>query len=184
VNKKLRSAIFGLLISSAILLFISGRTWVSIAVTESGFPQFQLSMTGRDVDPVIAGCAWALVTSSLALFATRGILQKIVAVIATVLSVATAWSCWQAHGSASVSAVNNFVASAVGRQIGGLNQQFNALWLVSLMTALFCAVFSVVTFLSSSNSSQISPRYERNQDDLKVTPWQALDQGIDPTSGQ
>ena len=184
MNKKLRSAIFGLLFSSAILLIVSGRAWVSIAVTESGFPQFHLSMTGRDLDPVIAGCAWALVTSSLALFATRGILQKIVAFIATVLSVATAWSCWQAHGSSSVPTVNNFVASAVGRQIDGLNQQFNALWLISLIAALFCTIFSVVTFFSSSKSSQISPRYERNQDEMKVTPWQALDQGIDPTSDQ
>ena len=181
MSRRLRSTIFILLFASVVLLFITGRTWISLTVTEAGFPQFQLSMTGRDIEPLIAGCAWALVTSSVALLVTRGFLQRFVACIALGLSAMSTVSCLQAHGSRTATSVNSFVATAVGRQIDGLSTHDNVLWLIATILSIVCAVAASIVFITGSTSKQLSSRYERHQDVSELSTWQALDQGIDPT---
>ena len=171
-------------VSSATLLFISGRSWLSITVTEPGFPRFDLSMTGREVEPLIAGCAWALVTSVLALLVTRGTLQRIVGVIAALLGIVATVSCLQAHGSASSTAVSSYLAGKVGVTIQGYLQTSNSLWLIALICSLLSASAAVVVTLSVSNDSKLSSRYERSTEIGKddISAWQALDEGLDPTA--
>ena len=171
-------------VSSATLLFISGRSWLSITVTEPGFPHFDLSMTGREVEPLIAGCAWALVTSVLALLVTRGTLQRIVGVIAALLGIVATVSCLQANGSASSTAVSSYLAGKVGVTIQGYLQTSNSLWLIALICSLMSASAAVVVTLSVSNDSKLSSRYERSTEIGKddISAWQALDEGLDPTA--
>ena len=162
----------------------AGRAWQLINVTEPGFPQFHISMTGRDIEPMLAGCAWALLTSALALLITRGVLQRIVALISAVLSMLSLGSSIQAHNGAGISSAQSFIASKVGLTFDGYSLTSNSWWLVSSLLSLIALLASLFAVLNVSTSEQFSQRYDRASQapERELSTWQALDQGLDPTA--
>lgn len=143
-------------------------------------------MTGREIEPLVAGCAWALLASAITLLVTRGILQRIVGLIAVTVGVLASFSAVQANGSSANSVVKSFIASKIGLSIDGYTATSNVMWIIAVLLSLIATVAAVVIVLSVVPSEQLSKRYERtvesNVDEL--TTWQALDQGLDPTTEQ
>ena len=184
MTRSFKSAVFTLLITSAGLLFVTGRTWISLSITEPGVPQFQLAMTGRDLEPLVAGCAWALLASAIALLVTRGVLQRSVGIIAILLGVVAVYSSVQAHQQSANTTITQFVAEKIGIQINGYTQQVTPTWLIALVLAIISTLAAIFATLNVQSSAQLSQRYERasGEHEEKLTPWQALDQGLDPTA--
>jgi hypothetical protein len=126
------------------------------------------------------GLAIAALASALGAIATRGFFRRLVGVVILAIGVGIVL--------ATISLVNNldvFIGlqfeQAVGREVTGwVADTSSYAWIVIpagiliALSGLFIAVKSFETGMSK--------RYERNPaNGIELSPWQALDQGIDPT---
>ena len=180
MSSKLRAGLGVLTICSVIILFISGRVWVTANFAETNAPTLTLPITGRALNPLAAGCAWALIASILAFLVSKGVLRKVIALVMVLLSAAALVSAWSSHGAGAASQVDSIVSEAIGRTVTTVNYTSNSLWLVAVICSGLCLL--VATFLLIIPSGQAKPtRYERSKDVSELSPWQALDAGIDPT---
>lgn len=180
MSSKIRASITVLTICSLILLFISGRVWITANFAETNSPTLNLPITGRTLDPLGAGCAWALLASVLAYLVSRGVLRRLVAVVMVLLSTATLVSAWNSHGHATSSQVDELTSQAVGRTVLAVNFSSNYLWLVAFICAGLCLVSAIILAVAPSCPVK-SKRYDRVDNSTELSPWQALDAGIDPT---
>jgi len=180
VNPRIRASVGTLLVTAIALLFISGRIWVSATLAEPNTPQLPLNLTGRALDPLGAGCAWALVTSAIAYLATRGIIRRVVAVVALTLSVGALLSAAQSHGSALASVVDSAASDVLGRTVMNISFSDNHLWQVAVVSSSLSLLASLVLVFASTAQKK-NARYERKGTASELTSWQALDAGFDPT---
>lgn len=180
MSSKIRASITVLTLCSLVLLFISGRVWITANFAETNSPTLILPITGRALDALGAGCAWALLASVLAYLVSRGALRRLVAVVMVLLSSATLVSAWNSHGQSTSSQVDDLTSQAVGRTVIAVNFASNYLWLAAFICAGLCLVSAI--FLTVAPSGPVkSKRYDRVENTTELSPWQALDAGIDPT---
>ncbi len=180
VSSKLRANLSGLTICSLILLFISGRIWVTANFAEANVPTLVLPITGRALHPLGAGCAWALIASVLAYSVSKGVLRKLVASVMVLLSAAVLVSSWSTHGRAIANQVDSLTSEAIGRTLQNVAFATNSLWLVAVICSVFCLVSAILLLVAPSGPGKPT-RYERPENVAELSPWQALDAGIDPT---
>jgi len=169
-----------LTICSIILLFISGRVWVTANFAEANTPTLALPITGRALNPLGAGCAWALIASVLAFLVSKGVLRKLVALVMVLLSAGTLISSWSTHGPTIASQVDSITSQAIGRTVKSVIFSSNSLWLVAFTCSMFCLAMSIFLLLSPSAPAK-PKRYDRSENIAELSPWQALDAGLDPT---
>ena len=180
MNRKLRTSITVLTIGAVILLFISGRVWLTAKFSETNAPTLVLPISGRALHPLGAGCAWALIASAVAYLVCSGVLRKIVAFVMVLLSIGALISAWSTHGSTIASQVDSLTSEAIGRTVQYVIFSTNSLWLVAIACSLVCLVAAIFLLVSPSGAKKPS-RYERSKNVAELTPWQALDAGLDPT---
>jgi uncharacterized membrane protein (TIGR02234 family) len=176
----LRNLIALELLCSVIVLLALSRTWVVATYDEAGFPSVNLSLSANQLVSSLHGLALAAIASALGAIATRGVFRRIVGVVIVFLGgglVATAVNL--------TNNLNQFVGvkfeQAIGREVSGwVSETSNYGWLVvpaGMIVTLCGLVIAVKSF-----DSGMSQRYERNPSPVnELTPWQALDRGIDPT---
>lgn len=176
----LRNLISLELIASAVTLTALGRTWVTATYTEAGFPSINLSLSANELNSSTNGLALAAIASALGVIATRGIFRRIVGAVILALGIGLIVT--------TINLTNNLdqflglqFEKAIGREVSGWVAETShyALLVVSagFVVALCGLAIAVKTF-----EAGMSKRYERNlSEDKQLTPWQALDQGIDPT---
>lgn len=168
------------LVFSAILLVTLGRTWVVATYSETGFPSVNLSLSANQLTSSLHGLALAAVASALGAIATRGVFRRIVGSAIVALGVGIVVSAFSLINNLDKLVGLQFEA-AIGRSVSGwVSETSNYMWLVAL-AGTFIALCGLVIAVKSFDSG-ISKRYERNPSSLsQLTPWQAMDQGIDPT---
>jgi len=180
VSRKLRASLSVLTIAAIILLFISGRVWITANFAEANSPTLNLPITGRALDPLSAGCSWAVLASVLAFLVSSGILRRMVAAVMVLLSAAILVSAWNSHGPAIASQVDTLTSLAVGRSVAGVSFESNYLWVLAVTSSGLCLVAAVLSLLAPSGPKKPA-RYERSENVAELSPWQALDAGLDPT---
>jgi len=176
----LRNLIALELICSAIVLSAVSRPWVSATYSETGFPSVSLSLSANQLNSSISGLALTAIASALGAIATRGFFRRIVGVVIVCLGSGIV--------AITVNLMNNldqFVGTkfeqAIGRQVSGWSTEISHYNLLVLPAGLIIAFCGIVIAVKSFDTA-MSKRYERNQAlEAELTPWQALDQGIDPT---
>ena len=180
MSNKLRANLSMLTICSVILLFISSRVWVTANFAEANVPTLVLPITGRALHPLIAGCSWALIASVLAYLVSKGVLRKLVVIVMVLLSAAALVSSWSTHGRTIANQVDSLTSEAIGRTVENVVFATNILWLVAVICSVFCLVSAIFLFVAPSGPAKPT-RYDRAENVAELSPWQALDAGIDPT---
>ena len=180
MNRRLRASITVLTIGAIGLLLISGRVWITANFSETNVPTLVLPISGRALHPLGAGCAWALIASVLAYLVSAGVLRKLVAFVMVLLSLGALLSSWSTHGPAIASQVDSLTSEAIGRTVKYVMFSTNSLWLVAVTCSAICLAVAIFLLVSPSGPKKPS-RYERAKNVTELTPWQALDAGLDPT---
>ena len=176
----LRNLIALELISSALILIALGRTWVTATYSESGFPSVSLSLSANQLDSSVNGIVLAAIASALGAIATRGVFRRMVGVVIALLGCGVVFT--------TVSLINNLdqlvglqFEQAIGREVSGWVAETSILAWPVAVSGLVVTMCGLVIAIKSFDGG-MSKRYERNTDrKSELTPWQAMDQGIDPT---
>jgi len=176
----LRNLISIELLSAVIVLVALSRPWVVATYEETGFPTVNLSLSANQLNSTLNGLAIAAAASALGVVATRGIFRRLVGAVILAIGVGIVF--------ATANLINNldvFVGSqfeqAIGREVTGwVADTSSYAWLV-IPAGISIALCGLAIALKSFETG-MSKRYERNPaSESQLTPWQALDQGIDPT---
>jgi uncharacterized membrane protein (TIGR02234 family) len=176
----LRNLISIELLSSVVILIVLSRPWVTATYKETGFPTVNLSLSANQLNASLNGLAIAALASALGAIATRGFFRRLVGVVILAIGVGIVLS--------TINLVNNldvFVGmqfeQAVGREVTGWVAETSSYdWVVIPAGVLIALCGLAIT--PKSFETGMSKRYERNlENGSELTPWQALDQGIDPT---
>ena len=180
-----RSALVVALASSAIALFSSARQWVHLTYIETGFPNIELDLSGRDLDPLPAGLAVLVVATILALLISRGLMHRLLALVIALAGFGIAVASWRSGAQLEhLASLTDHLESSLGRTATGQTTHTSTMWwAVSLVSGLLVAVSGVAMLITGHDRPRGSSNYERTSADAgQLSPWQALDQGVDPTS--
>lgn len=176
----LRNLITLELVGSVIVLIALSRPWVVATYTETGFPAVNLSLSANQLNSSLNGLAIAAIASALGAIATRGVFRRVVGVVIATLGIGIVVT--------TINLINNldqFVGlqfeQAIGREVSGWVSETSQYALVVVPAGIVIALCGIAIAVKSFDSG-MSQRYERNSSsERELTPWQALDQGIDPT---
>jgi uncharacterized membrane protein (TIGR02234 family) len=176
----LRNLISLELLSSVIVLIALSRPWVVATYEETGFPTVNLSLSANQLNSTLNGLAIAAAASALGVVATRGIFRRLVGAVILAIGIGIVLATANLVKNLDVFVGMQF-EQAVGREVTGWVAQTSYYeWLVIPAGALI-ALCGLAIALKSFETG-LSKRYERNPSNAnELTPWQALDQGIDPT---
>ena len=176
----LRNLITLELVGSVVVLIALSRPWVVATYTETGFPAVNLILSANQLNSSLNGLALAAIASALGAIATRGVFRRIVGAVIVALGIGIV--------AITVDLINNldqFVGlqfeQAIGREVSGWVTETSHYALLVIPAGFLIALCGFALALKSFDSG-MSRRYERNSaNEKELTPWQAMDQGIDPT---
>jgi uncharacterized membrane protein (TIGR02234 family) len=176
----LRNLISLELVFSVIVLFALSRPWVVATYTEAGFPAVNLSLSANQLDSSANGLALAAIASALGAIATRGIFRRIVGGVIFALGVGLIFTTINLSNN-----LDQFLGlqfeQAIGREVSGWVSETSNYALLVIPAGFVVAICGLAIAVKSFDAG-MSQRYERNlSEDKQLSPWQALDQGIDPT---
>lgn len=180
-----RSALVLALASAALTLFTSARQWVHLTYRETGLPTINLDLSGRELDPLPAGLAILIVTAILALLISRGLMHRALALVILLGGVFIAVASWRAGAQIEhLASLADYVEESLGRTAMGQTTQASTFWwTASFVSGLLIAVSGGALLISGHDRPRGSSNYERPSAAVaNLSPWQALDQGVDPTS--
>lgn len=178
-------AVLGLLAAGAVALFAVTRAWASATVRTPGLPLDQVSVSGVDAAPILAGLAVVIVAAALGVVAAGGWLRQLIGLLIAAVA-----------GFAALRALTLNPAGAALRRalrespayIGGTNPPVTAgpwPWLAAVAFAV-AAALGLVVAIRGRAWPRMSARYERkaavideSADDVDL--WRVQDQGQDPT---
>lgn len=180
-----RSALMLALASAALTLFASARQWVHLTYQETGLPTINLDLSGRDLDPLPAGLAILIVAAVSAVSISRGLAHRFIAVVIALAGVAVAVTSWRVGTHPEqLATISDHLEASLGRTASGqITQTATLWWAVSLCCGVLVAMSGATLVAAGSNRPRGASTYERPAADAsELSPWQALDQGVDPTS--
>jgi uncharacterized membrane protein (TIGR02234 family) len=176
----LRNLIALELISSVLVLVALGRTWVVATYAETGFPAVNLSLSANELNATLNGLAVAAIASALGAIATRGIFRRVVGAVILLLGIGIVISTFSLSRNLDQFVGEQF-EQAVGREVSGWAGETTNYAFVVIPAGILIALCGLAIMLKTFESG-MSQRYERNPSQAReLSPWQALDQGIDPT---
>lgn len=175
-----RNIVTSAFLASGLVLVLLSRKWVSAEYVESGFPNVSLDLTANELTPALSGLAIAAIASTLGAIATRGFGRRLVGVVMAAIGIGIAFITFDVMQNLE-DLVGSEFADAIGRDVSGWSQESSIYaWLV-IPAGLIIAICGLL-MAGKTFDSRLSKRYEREQGNPKnLTPWQSLDQGIDPT---
>lgn len=181
----LSRAVLGLLAAGAVALFAVTRAWASTTVRTPGLPTDQVSVSGVDAAPVLAGLAVVIVAAALGVVAAGGWLRQVIGlVIAAVAGFAALRALTlDAGGAALGRAVLDSPA-----YISGSNPPVDGgpwPWFAAFAFAVATALGIIVT-IRGRGWPRMSARYEREaaaagEPADEADLWRVQDRGQDPT---
>jgi uncharacterized membrane protein (TIGR02234 family) len=176
----LRNLITIELISSIAVLVALGRPWVVATYSEIGFPTVNLSLSANELNATLNGLAIAAIASALGAIATRGIFRRLVGAVILALGIGIVISTFTLTRNLDQFVGEQF-EQAIGREVSGWAAETTNYAYLVIPAGILVALCGLAIMLKSFESG-MSQRYERKpSQERELTPWQALDQGIDPT---
>ncbi len=195
----LARTVVALLAAGAVALFAVTRAWASANVRTPGLPTDEVSVSGIDAAPILAGLAVVIVAAALGVVAAGGWLRQVVGLLIAAVA-----------GIAALRALTlNAGGPALGRAlqdspayIGGSNPSVDgAVWpWVAVLAFVIAALLGAVVAVRGRGWPRMSARYERatpspaapvdvprcaeRSSQREVPPsdlWRAQDEGQDPT---
>lgn len=176
----LRNLISIELLCSVVILIVLSRPWVVATYQETGFPTVNLSLSANQLNSSLNGLAIAALASALGAIATRGFFRRLVGAVILAIGVGIVFATLDLINNLDVFIGLQF-EQAIGREVSGwAAETSNYAWVV-IPAGVLIALCGLAITLKSFETG-MSKRYERNPaEGSELTPWQALDQGIDPT---
>jgi uncharacterized membrane protein YraQ (UPF0718 family) len=148
--------------------------------TETGFPSVNLSLSANQLNPSTNGIALAAIASALGAIATRGIFRRVVGGVIFALGVGLIVTTMNLTNNLEQLLGLQF-EQAIGREVSGWVSETSHYALLVVPAGFVVAICGLAIAVKSFDAG-MSQRYERNlSQEKQLTPWQALDQGIDPT---
>ena len=179
--KVYRSLLVTLAICAIIVLVSTGQSWATVTLTEANSPGLTFSFSGRDLEPIIAGLTIVPVAGVIGLMAAKGLLQRIfgfaIFLIGSVI------------GYLSFAVTQNwqqYVSTVLGNKLGRTTTEFtfvtSPIAPATILPAVGIAVIGLLFTFKNFDLAKKRPNYESGSGAAGgLTPWQALDSGIDPT---
>ncbi len=166
---------------SGLVLISLSRQWVSAKYVETGFPNVYLELTANELVPALSGLAIAAIASTLGAIATRGFARRLVGAVIAAIGFGIVFVTFDLMQNLAKFIESKF-AEAIGRSVSGWTQESSFYPWIVVPAGLIIAACGVL-IASKTFDSQLSKKYERGQAKAQnLTPWQSLDQGIDPTT--
>lgn len=180
--------VLGLLVAGAVALFAVTRAWASATVRTPGLPTDQVSVSGVDAAPILAGVAVVIIAAGLGVVAAGGWLRQFVGLLIAGLAGFAALRALTLN--AGVAALNQAFRDSPAYLGGSGHGQIDRAewpWLAALAFAI-ASVLGVVVAVRGRAWPRMSARYERQAPSVDATAdeaelWRAQDQGRDPTAG-
>jgi uncharacterized membrane protein (TIGR02234 family) len=165
-------------LASGLVLVLLSRQWVSAKYVETGFPNVLLDLTANELTPALNALAIAAIAATLGAIATRGIGRRLVGVVTVAIGLGIVFATLDITRNLETLLGSKF-AEAIGRDVSGWSQESSIYaWLVIPAGLVIAGCGFLIA--RKSFESALSKRYERVKAQ-NLTPWQSLDQGIDPT---
>lgn len=176
-----RSLLLTLAICSAIVFIISGQTWVSVTITEADVPTLDYYFSGRELEPIIGALAIVPAVGVVGLIAAKGFIQRLIGFIIGVVGLALAYLTFSISDKWTTY-VENLVANKLGRNGISFEMTTSSLGGALVLPSLGIALVGFWFTLKSFDSAKKKANYDTPQVGVgTLTPWQAMDSGIDPT---
>lgn len=176
----LRNLISIELLCSVVILIVLSRPWVVATYQETGFPTVNLSLSANQLNSSLNGLAIAALASALGAIATRGFFRRMVGAVILAIGVGIVFATLDLINNLDVFIGLQF-EQAIGREVSGWVAETSSYAWVVIPAGVLIALSGLAITLKSFETG-MSKRYERKPaDGSELTPWQALDQGIDPT---
>lgn len=165
------------LTGSVVLLFASGRQWVSGSVTDPGLPAIRVSLTGHAVSGAATAFGLLGLAGAAAVALVRGRWRQVLAGLLCFSEIVAAVLVAQ-----SVSGPAERVRAAAGTAAGTVSYSVSAWPYVALAAAMVVAVGAGLLALRPGRvpggRGEPAAAAPRPEPDL----WSALEQGDDPTA--
>lgn len=168
-----------MLLGTVIVLASNMRPWARVLVTEMS-PQLALNFSGRQIDVMPSAFVIVVIASIFIIGFLRGLSLRLVQLIVALSSLGIVWFSLNGHDMSAK--ISELVANQVGREIESMTVNTYPWWMGSVAGAILILVASGFGLLASPPQRQ--NRYERGESEHDLTPWQALDAGLDPTQQQ
>lgn len=176
-----RSLLVTLAICSLIIFVATGQVWATAFLTEANSPNLIYEFTGRQIQPIIAGLVVVPVTGVVGLIAAKKIFQKIVGFSIFCAGLGIAFFAVQVSRDWP-SVIDPLVTNQVGRTGIDYAYETNAYNTVLILPALGIAAIGLIFTVRNFDSAKKKAAYDLPVAGVStLTPWQALDSGIDPT---
>jgi uncharacterized membrane protein (TIGR02234 family) len=168
-------------LAAALMLFASGRTWLTVRLTAPGLPAVVRDGTGRTLAPGSFAFALAGLAGSFGVLATRRVLRVVVAVVVAVCGAGGAVTAWfGAHAAAGLLGPTERLLGSV------LHVQHTAWPWVAVGAGAVLAACGVVAAVRGRGWPGMGAKYDapRGAPRRASEPdmWRALDRGDDPTA--
>lgn len=185
------------LAGGGLALFGATRTWARTEVVADGVPTMTVQVLGTDAVPTVAAAALVVVTGSLALLATAGLLRRTVAALVTLAAVGVVLATLTAAPAVSDAIGRELLETAstgVG-DVAALTESADRTpwrWL-SLAGGLLALTAGAWAVLRGHTWSVMGSRYDAPGSSATPSPgcggttpedadlWRAMDDGRDPT---
>lgn len=166
-----------MLVGVASVVISNMRPWARVVVTEEMAPQLTLSFSGRQFEVMPSALALVVIASIFILGYLRGMSLRIVQFIVALSASGIVWFSLNGHDLSAK--VTELVANSIGREVESMTVTTYPWWMMSVAGAVMILVGSGFGLLAPAPARQ--KRYERGESEHDLTPWQALDAGLDPT---
>ena len=176
-----RPLLLTLAICATIVLVVTGQSWVSVTLTEVDAPGLTFSFSGRDLEPVIAGLTLVPIAGVVGLIAAKGWLQRFFGFAIFLIGSTISYLSF-----AVTQNWPHYIGILLGNKLGRTTTEFtyasSPMSIAVILPAAGVALVGLVFTIKNFDSSKKKPNYELPESGAAgLTPWQALDSGIDPT---
>ena len=175
-----RAYLFTLAICATIVLVISGQTWVTVNLTEADLPNLQYNFSSRELEPIISALNVVPFAGVFGLMAARGIFQRLVGLAISLVGATMVYL--------AIALTRNYAAYTellISNKVGRTGLQFelsaNVVGQTLILPAVGITIIGILFTIRNFDSAKKRANYDAPTGVSTLTPWQALDSGIDPT---
>lgn len=185
----------GLVAAGAVALAVS-RTWVTATAAPAGLPRITATVSGAEIEPLVAALGFVLLAGTAAVIASRGLGRRLVGMV-LVASACLAVVLTVTSGSGDAQPAARAALSARGWSGGPYDTATSVWWWVACAGSAVCVLVGLaVTWAAgvwpvmgdryaspgAASESAVDAARTNDADDLtEAQLWRALDEGHDPT---
>ncbi|GAA4556167.1 TIGR02234 family membrane protein [Planotetraspora kaengkrachanensis] len=192
-------------VGGGLVLLAAGRTWATVTLQSrtGALGPAEVAVTGSEIAASLVPATLAALAAAVAVFATRGLARRAIAVVIGLCGAAVAVTGWTATRSEAIAAAAREHATSA-MMSSGTPVSESPVWawpVLSVAGGLVLLAAGVVAAVWGARWPGMSSRYDRAGGDSRTGPagevrrgarprrvseeramWEALDEGADPTA--